>query len=263
MEKSKIIRTRDLIWSGMKLNFLQSSWNFERLQNVGFLFSIYNMINKIYIGNNEGRLAAIKRHMAFFNTHIFFSSAALGVITRLEADLSENDIKMKDTEIENTKMGIMGPLAAIGDSLFWSGIRPLALLLGAGIVWITDFSLFGWVIASLTALVVYNLPRFIIKYFLLFEAYFNYKNLFILIQKVEFQKIMKSIQVVGMGILGIVTAIYIVRGEIHITENNGIMDDVLIIFWFLVISWALRSKKSLSNIFIAVVVISILISYIT
>ena len=186
-----------------------------------------------------------------------------GVITRLEADISDSDIKKKDTEIENAKMGIMGPLAAIGDSLFWSGIRPLALLLGAGIVWITDFSLPGWVIASLTALVAYNLPRFIIKYFLLFKAYFNYKDLFILIQQVKFQEIMKSIKAVGMGLLGIITAIYMVRNEIHITDNNVVMDDVLIIFWFLVISWALRTKKSVSNIFIAVVVISILISYIT
>jgi mannose/fructose/N-acetylgalactosamine-specific phosphotransferase system component IID len=29
-----------LVWSGMKLNLLQASWNFERLQNVGFTAAI-------------------------------------------------------------------------------------------------------------------------------------------------------------------------------------------------------------------------------
>jgi mannose/fructose/N-acetylgalactosamine-specific phosphotransferase system component IID len=263
MAQNKRIGTLSLIWSGIKLNFLQSAWNFERLQNVGFLFSIHNMLRKIYSGDEAGKLAAIKRHMTFFNTHIFFSSAALGVMTRMEEDLSNDDAKLKETEIDNTKMGIMGPLAAIGDALFWSGIRPLALLFGAGIVWMTDFSFKGWIQASAVSLVVYNLPRFIIKYYLLLKSYYKYKELFVLIQKVKFQDIMKSLKAAGMGILGVFMAVYLTRPELHITLKGGVLDIVLVIAAFLIITWALRSKKSVSNIFLGVLVISVLISYLT
>lgn len=263
MAENKKIGTLSLIWSGLKLNFLQSAWNFERLQNAGFLFSIYNMLNKIYSGNEAGKLAAIKRHMSFFNTHIFFSSAALGVMTRLEEDLPNDDAKAKDNEIDNTKMGIMGPLAAIGDALFWSGIRPLALLFGAGIVWMTDFTMKGWIEAAVISLVIYNLPRIVIKYYLLLKSYYKYKELFVLIQKVKFQDIMKSLKAAGMGVLGVFTAVYLTRPEIHITLKNGIMDIVLMFAAFFIVTWALRTKKSVSNIFLGVLVISILISYLT
>lgn len=263
MPENKRIGTLALIWSGIKLNFLQSAWNFERLQNAGFLFSIYNMLKKIYYGDEAGMLAAIRRHMSFFNTHIFFSSAALGVMTRLEADLPNDDAKAKDIEIDNTKMGIMGPLAAIGDSLFWSGIRPLALLFGAGVVWMTDFSVAGWIQAAAISLVVYNMPRILIKYYLLLKSYYKYKELFVLIQKVKFQDIMKSIKAAGMGILGVFTAVFLVRPEIHITLNKGPMDSILLFSAFMLVIWALRSKKSVSNIFLGVLVISIIVSYIT
>ena len=63
-----------LLWSGFKLNLLQASWNFERLQNVGFLFALRNMLKRIYAGDNPRFLAALKRHISFFNTHLFFSS---------------------------------------------------------------------------------------------------------------------------------------------------------------------------------------------
>ncbi len=263
MADHKRIGTLSLIWSGFKLNFLQSAWNFERLQNAGFLFSINNMLSKIYAGNEAGRLAAIKRHMTFFNTHIFFSSAALGVMTRLEEDLPETDLKHKETEIDNTKMGIMGPLAAIGDALFWSGIRPLALLFGAGIVWMTGFSADGWVQASVVSLVIYNFPRVMIKYYLLLKSYYKYKELFVLIQKVKFQDIMKSLKAAGMGILGIFTAVYLTRPEMRVTLKGGPLDMVIVVAAFFAVTWALRTKKSVSNIFLGVIVVSILISYIT
>lgn len=260
---NKKIGTLSLIWSGVKLNFLQSAWNFERLQNAGFLFSIYNMLNKIYADNPAGKMAAIKRHMTFFNTHIFFSSAALGVMTRLEEDISNDDPKAKDIEIESTKMGIMGPLAAIGDALFWSGIRPLALLFGAGIVWMTNFSVEGWVQAAVVSLVVYNLPRVLIKYYLLLKSYYKYKELFVLIQKVKFQDIMKSLKAAGMGILGIYTAVYLTRPGLYVTQKGHVMDVALIVAAFLLVTWALRSKKSVSNIFLGVLLASILVSYLT
>jgi mannose PTS system EIID component len=263
MTDKKRIGTTALIWSGLKLNFLQASWNFERLQNMGFLFSIFNMLKIIYQDKKQEKTAAIRRHISFFNTHIFFSSAVLGAITRLEEDIPDTDPKAKETEIENTKMGIMGPLAAIGDALFWSGIRPLAMLFGAGIVWMSGFTLNGWIAGAVTSLVVYNLPRVVIKYYLLLKSYYNYKELFVLIQRVKFQDIMKSIKVAGMGVLGLFMAVYLNLGISHITLAGHKADVLMIAVTFLIVLWLLRSKKPVSYIFLGVLVVSILISYLT
>jgi PTS system mannose-specific IID component len=257
----KKVGVPSLIWSGLKLNFLQSSWNFERLQNIGFLFSMNNMLKRIYKEDRTRFLQSLKRHIGFFNTHIFFSSAVLGVMTRLEEELPDTDPQHKEAEIESTKMGMMGPLAALGDSLFWSGLKPLALLAGVCIVWLTGFSKDGWVAAAVVSLAVYNLPRVVIKYFLLIKSYYQYKELFVLIQKVKFQDIMKSIKVAGMGLLGVVMAVYFMKKELSIISQKW-LDSVLLFFVFWMVTVALRKKKSPTVIFAFMLLISLILAYI-
>lgn len=257
----KVKNIAALLWSGIKLNLLQASWNFERLQNVGFTAAIFSMLRKIYKGDRENMVLAVKRHMNFFNTHIFFSSAALGVMARLEEELSNANPAEKERDIENTKMGIMGPLAAIGDSLFWSGLKPFALLLGAGIVLMSEYTVKSWIIASAAALLVYNLPRVVIKYYLLFKSYYDYRELFVFIQKVKFQDIMKSIKLVGMGLLGGVMAGFFNVKELNVIRGR-LLDSLLLLAIFLIMAYAVNKKVSVSYLFGATVLISIIVSYI-
>jgi PTS system mannose-specific IID component len=257
----KIKNMTALIWSGIKLNLLQASWNFERLQNVGFTAAIYNMLKRIYGKDRENLLRAVKRHMNFFNTHIFFSSAVLGVMSRLEEELPNDKPEDKERDIENTKMGIMGPLAAIGDSLFWSGIKPFALLLGAGIVLLSGYTVESWVIASIVAMLVYNLPRVVIKYYLLFKAYYDYRELFVFIQKIRFQDIMKSIKIIGMGLLGGIMAGYFHFKELTMIRGR-LLDGLLLITIFAIMVRAVSRKVSVSYLFGSVVVVSVIVSYI-
>ncbi|HPI03671.1 MAG TPA: PTS system mannose/fructose/sorbose family transporter subunit IID [Candidatus Goldiibacteriota bacterium] len=257
----KKISAWDLLWSGLKLNFLQASWNFERLQNAGFLFSIRNILRKIYDKDPQGFAGALKRHIGFFNTHIFFSSAALGVIARLEETVSNNDPQAKEREIENTKMGIMGPLAAIGDSLFWSGIKPFALLIGVVIVMLGGTAKPGlWIWAVLTAFVIYNVPKVAIKYFLLFKAYYQHQQLFGLIQRIKFQDILKSIKITGMGILGMFTAVYAATDEYFVASH--FVDSLLLAGVFFITVSALKRKVSVSRILMVLMVVCIIIAYI-
>ncbi|MBN2754787.1 MAG: PTS system mannose/fructose/sorbose family transporter subunit IID [Candidatus Goldbacteria bacterium] len=257
----KKISAWDLLYSGIKLNFLQASWNFERLQNAGFLFSIMNILKKIYGKGTPEMAAAMKRHISFFNTHIFFSSAALGVIARLEEDISNQEPAAKEREIENTKMGIMGPLAAIGDSLFWSGIKPFALLIGVVIVMLGGTQRPGlWIWAAAAAFFLYNLPRVAIKYFLLFKAYYQHQALFGLIQKIKFQDILRSIKITGMGVLGMFAGIYAVTDEYYIASH--FVDSLLLAFVFFVTVSVLKRKVSVSRILMILMTVCIIIAYI-
>jgi mannose/fructose/N-acetylgalactosamine-specific phosphotransferase system component IID len=258
----KMISPLNLLWSGFKLNLLHLAWNFERLQNLGFYFSLHNMLRKIYAGRTEQRLAATRRHIGFFNTHIFFSTALLGVMVRLEEDLSDETPKAKEMEIESTKMGLMGPLAAIGDSLFWSGLKPFSLLLGVGIIWLTKFTFTGWLAGVVISLAFYNMLRIVIKYYLLFKSYYRYRELFSFIQKVKFQDIMKSLKVAGMGFLGAFTAVYLREKQLTIVGLRW-LDSLVLCGAFILVIWALRSKKSVSFIFGASVAACIVLAYIT
>ena len=257
----KKINALDLFWSGLKLNLLQASWNFERLQNAGFLFSIMNILRKIYGKGTPAMAAAMKRHIGFFNTHIFFSSAALGVIARLEENIPNDDPAAKEREIENTKMGIMGPLAAIGDSLFWSGIKPFALLIGVVIVMLGGTQHPGlWVWAVAAAFLIYNLPRIAIKYFLLFKAYYQHQELFGLIQKIKFQDILRSIKITGMGVLGMFAGVYAATDEQFIASH--FVDSLLLAAVFLMTVSALKRKVSVSRILMVLMTACIIIAYI-
>ncbi|HDQ25652.1 MAG TPA: hypothetical protein ENN43_02770, partial [bacterium] len=160
-----------VLWSGIKLSFLQAAWNFERLQNIGFLFSVMNVLKSVYKDDREALLRAINRHLSFFNTNIFFASAVLGVIARLEEEVDDKNPEQKNREIENTKIGIMGPLAAIGDSLFYFGIKPLAMLAGGGIVILAGYTVEGLIWAAAVSIALFNLPKIFIKYYLLIKAY--------------------------------------------------------------------------------------------
>ena len=48
--------------------FLQGTWNFERMQNGGWAYSIIPAIKALY-HDKDSQAAALKRHLEFYNTH--------------------------------------------------------------------------------------------------------------------------------------------------------------------------------------------------
>ncbi len=49
----------------LRSNLFQGSWNFERMQALGFCFSMVPAIRRLYPENNEARKQAIRRHLEF------------------------------------------------------------------------------------------------------------------------------------------------------------------------------------------------------
>ncbi|HRU38890.1 MAG TPA: PTS system mannose/fructose/sorbose family transporter subunit IID, partial [Candidatus Goldiibacteriota bacterium] len=220
-----------------------------------------NILKRIYGNDRDNLQRAVKRHMGFFNTHIFFSSAVLGAVARCEKEIPNSDTEAKDREIDAVKMGIMGPLAAIGDALFWSGLKPFALLAGVVTVMLGGNTPSSLAAAAAVSLVVFNLPRVVIKYYLLFKSYYDFDRLFESIRQVKFQEIMKSIRLMGMGMLGGTMAVFLYSKDLNIV-NQRLPDSVLLSLVFGVMAFAIRRKVSVSHLFTGVVIISVLLSYI-
>ena len=59
--------------------FLQALWNFERLQNVGFLYILYPVLKNLY-PNKEKRKEVLLRHIGFFNTNPYMVTVIVAMV---------------------------------------------------------------------------------------------------------------------------------------------------------------------------------------
>ena len=120
---------RQKVW--WRSQFLQGSWNYERMQNLGWAYSLIPAIKKLYT-KKEDQAAALERHLEFFNTHPYVAAPIMGVTLALEEERA-NGVEIDDAAIQGVKVGMMGPLAGIGDPVFWFTVRPILGALGASL----------------------------------------------------------------------------------------------------------------------------------
>lgn len=120
---------RQKVW--WRSQFLQGSWNYERMQNLGWAYSLIPAIKKLYT-TKEDQSAALTRHLEFFNTHPYVAAPIMGVTLALEEERA-NGTDIDDAAIQGVKIGMMGPLAGIGDPVFWFTVRPILGALGASL----------------------------------------------------------------------------------------------------------------------------------
>ncbi|VUX18394.1 Mannose permease IID component [Streptococcus pasteurianus] len=120
---------RQKVW--WRSTFLQGSWNYERMQNLGWAYALIPAIKKLYT-SKEDRAAALERHLEFFNTHPYVAAPIIGVTLALEEERA-NGAEIDDTTLQGVKIGMMGPLAGVGDPVFWFTVRPMLGALGSSL----------------------------------------------------------------------------------------------------------------------------------
>ena len=148
----------------LRHQFLQGSWNYERMQNGGWCFSMIPAIKKLY-PNKDDQISALKRHLEFYNTHPYVSAPVIGVTLALEEDRA-NGAPVDDAAIQGVKVGMMGPLAGVGDPVFWFTVRPILGALGASL------ALTGSIVGPLLFFFAWNIIRVA---FLWYTQEFGYK----------------------------------------------------------------------------------------
>lgn len=93
--------------------FFQSGWNYERMQGSGYLYHILPQLRKIYGDNTPELKRILKTHSQFFNTSNYFNT----IITGIDLAIEEKETDRSQSAVEGIKAGLLGPFAAIGDSL--------------------------------------------------------------------------------------------------------------------------------------------------
>ena len=165
MAENKVtLSKKDRMSVAWRHQFLQGSWNYERMQNGGWCYSIIPAIKKLY-PNKDDQVAALKRHMEFYNTHPYVSAPVMGVTLALEEDRA-NGAPVDDAAIQGVKVGMMGPLAGVGDPAFWFTLRPLLGALGASL------AMEGNIVGPILFFVLWNLIRMA---FIWYTQEFGYK----------------------------------------------------------------------------------------
>lgn len=186
---------KDRLAVAWRSTFIQGSWNYERMQNGGWAFSMIPAIKKLY-KTKEERSAALKRHLEFFNTHPYIASPILGVTLALEEERA-NGAPVDDVAIQGVKVGMMGPLAGVGDPVFWFTVRPILGALGASL------AMTGNIVGPLLFFIGWNAIRMA---FLWYTQEFGYKAGSEITKDMSggiLQDITKGASILGMFILAV------------------------------------------------------------
>ncbi|HGJ5873132.1 MAG TPA: PTS mannose transporter subunit IID [Arsenophonus apicola] len=179
----------------LRSNLFQGSWNFERMQALGFCFSMIPVIRRLYPENSEERKQAIKRHLEFFNTHPYVAAPVLGVTMAMEEQRA-NGADIDDGAINGIKVGLMGPLAGVGDPIFWGTVRPVFAALGAGI------AMSGSLLGPLLFFILFNLVRLITRYY---GVSYGYKKGLDIVHDMGggfLQKMTEGASILGLFVMG-------------------------------------------------------------
>lgn len=191
-EGKGVITKKDLMKIFLRSLTLEYSWNYERQQHMGYCFAMLPAIQRIY-DKKEQQIEAAKRHMEFFNTTPYLSTAVLGISTAMEESNSQTS-DFDTLSINSVKAALMGPMAGIGDSMFWGTLRIIATGIG------TSLALNGSIFGPLLFFLIYNIPAYLLRYICL-KAGYNFGTSFL--NKIEKSGLMPKLTY-GAAILGLV-----------------------------------------------------------
>ncbi|MCD8020482.1 MAG: PTS system mannose/fructose/sorbose family transporter subunit IID [Clostridiales bacterium] len=193
-DKKVTLEKKDRFSVCLRSTLMQGSWNYERMQNGGWCYAMIPAIKKLYTTKEE-QSAALKRHLEFFNTHPYVASPILGVTLALEEDRA-NGAPVDDTAIQGIKVGMMGPLAGVGDPVFWYTVRPMIGALGASL------AMGGSILGPILFFVLWNIIRWA---FMWYTQEFGYKAGMSIAEDLSgglLQKVTKIASILGMFVLG-------------------------------------------------------------
>jgi len=230
-ELEKKLTKSDLTSMFIRSNLHQGSWNYERMQALGYCFAMVPVIKRLYTGDE--RKQALKRHLEFFNTQPFVTAPILGVTAAME-EQKANGADIDDGAINGLKIGLMGPLAGVGDPIFWGTLRPVAAALGASI------ALTGSILGPILFFVIFNAVRLAIRYYGVSYGYSKGTTIVADMAGGKLQKLTEGASILGLFVMGalvnrwttinipiVVSTIAKADGTVEITTIQTILNSLL------------------------------------
>ena len=246
-----------------RLNLLQCSWNYERMQSLGYLNSMVPALKEIYKDSTpEERAEVAERQLAFFNTMPTLTAPILGINVALE-EAEKNKV---GSVVSTLKVALMGPFAGLGDSMIWLTWMPIWMSIGASMA--ATGNAFGLVLAF----VMFNILNQGIKFYGIRAGYNQGVKLLDrmkesnLLQRYSAMASILGLMVVG-GLIPQMVRVYI-PFELTIDELSvsiqSLIDDIVPSLLPLLLTLAcaslLNRRKSAVLILLVIIVAAILLS---
>lgn len=123
-KQEKILNKKDITKAYIRWWWTaEISNSFERMQAVAVCATMGPILQKLY-KNKADLVAALKRHLIFFNSQAIWGGLIHGTAIAMEEEKAMGQ-EIPDEVITGIKTGLMGPLAGIGDTLDWGTMQTL------------------------------------------------------------------------------------------------------------------------------------------
>ncbi len=167
----------------------QISWNYERMQALGFCWAMQPSLRRIY-RNDEEFTAGLQRHLVFFNTSpIIGGPLILGSAIAMEEAGSPSSA-------EGVKVAMMGPMAGIGDTITFALYNSIIFTIGAN--WALQGKVIGPIFVGLLVLV----PYFLVRRWQFMFGYTQGRNLATRLATGALEKVNEGATILGLIVLG-------------------------------------------------------------
>lgn len=123
------LSTKDLNRVFWRSFALQGSESYTDMQGMGYTFSILPALKKIYSGQEDKLYESALRNTALFNTTPHIATFIMGMSLALEEENAQEP-NFDVEAISSLKAALMGPVAGIGDTLYWGTFRIIAAGIG-------------------------------------------------------------------------------------------------------------------------------------
>jgi len=190
---------RRVFWRTLwRSQFLQASWNYERMQSLGYAYILEPSLDHLF--SDPVRRAGRKtRHLEFYNTNPYVSNVVTGINIALEERIAASD-DSDDKLVTSIKIGMMGPLAGVGDSIFWGTMRPLLASIGA------TLALRGSILGPVFFFLSWNSMRLLTLWGLLEYGYRSGTRIVHVIATGVLRQVTEGATIVGLIVMGSLVA---------------------------------------------------------
>lgn len=203
--KSALITKKDLLKSWWRwTTAVEVPVSFDRMQALAFGYSMNAIMRKLYKDDEDELRAAMQRHTSMFNTNCDWGSIIHGITISLEEQRALGHEDVSPEIIQSLKLGLMGPLAGIGDSVDQGIVATIPLAI------FVPMALEGSVIAAFIPGIIYMIWSYGFSWFLFNKGYSLGKNAVLdILQSGSIKKIIDIASIVGLFMIGCLSASYV------------------------------------------------------
>lgn len=231
VKQGGLLSNKDLLTAFSRGIHLNGMNDYPAQMHSGYTYAMIPALKKIYKDDKEKRVDAYRRHMTeYFNVTPYVVGLPMGVTLALEEQNAQSD-DFDTATVTGVKTALMGPLSAIGDTIFHSTLRVIAVSVAV------DLCMQGSFAGAVLFFLIFNIPQLLVRWWTLKMGY-NMGTRFLEDAATTgvMDKISYAASVIGLAAIGAMTATNVAlttpitfggAGETDPTALQALFDTVM------------------------------------